>query len=124
MKKKLTIIMYTYDKEKLNYGLSIICAAAAIGRPTEFFFTGQNIYNILNSEYLKKINKKTLLSFSNSEELLKSSIELGTLFTACSAAIESTNIDVQFIRKDLKLSITGLVSIVSGEAESKELLFI
>ncbi len=124
MKKKLTIIMFTYDKEKLNYGLSIICAAAAIDRPTEFFFAGENVYNILNLDYLKKINKSSFLSFSNTEELLQSSLELGTIFIVCSAAIESKKINIKFIRQDLKVSISGLVSILSEEKENKELLFI
>ena len=124
MKKKLTVIMFSYNKEKLNYGLSIICAAAAIDRPTELFFAGKNIFNILTFDYLKEINKKSFLSFSNSEELLISSMKLGTQFSVCSAAIDDNKIDIKFIRSDLEISISGLVSIVSEELKSNELLFI
>ena len=63
LKKCLTVIMFTYDKEKLNYGLSIICAAAAINRPTEILFAGENIYNLLDGKHLKKINRKKFTYF-------------------------------------------------------------
>ncbi len=123
-KKKLTVIMYTYDKGKLNYGLSIISAAAAINWSTEIFFAGDNIYNILDIYYLKKIGKKTHLDYSNSEELLNACKDLKTNFSVCSAALETKKIDPKFLRKDLKISISGIVSVISNTKNNRELIFI
>ena len=126
-KKCLTIIMFTYDKEKINYGLSIICAAAAINRPTEILFAGENIYNLIEGKHLKKINRKNLLTFSNSEELLQSAINLGTSIEICSAALDKNDINAKQLRKDIKITIGGLVSTVSEDLSNrkeKDLIFI
>ena len=116
--------MFSYNKEKLNYGLSIMSTAAALGQNTEFFFAGENVYNIMEISYLKKNNRKSFLSFSNSEELVSACKELGTSFSVCSAAIATNNIDAKFIRKDLEISISGITSIISKRKNETDLLFV
>ena len=41
--KKLIIILYSEEKEKLNYAMGMIATAAALERPTELFFSGKRI---------------------------------------------------------------------------------
>ncbi len=127
LKRCLTVIMFTYDKEKLNYGLSIICAAAAINRPTEILFAGENIYNLIDEKHLKKINRENLLTFLNSEELLQSAIDLGTSIEICSAALDKNDINTKKLRKDIKITVGGLVNTVSEDLskhKGKDLIFI
>ena len=75
--KKLTIILYTGDKEKINYALSIVATAAALERSTELFFTGKSI------QFLMANNKDSNYNHANSEELLSAIINLGGIANIC-----------------------------------------
>ena len=68
-----------------------------------------------------------MLTFSNSEELLKSAIDLGTSIEICSAALDKNDISAKQLRKDIKITIGGLVSTVSEDLSNrkeKDLIFI
>ena len=48
MKDKLIIILFSGEKEKINYALGMLATAAALGRPTELFLTGKSIISFLD----------------------------------------------------------------------------
>ena len=48
MKNKLIIILFSEEKEKINYALGMLATAAALERPTELFLTGKSIFSFLN----------------------------------------------------------------------------
>lgn len=116
--KKLTIILYTGDQEKINYALSIVAIAASLDRPTELFFTGNSI------QYLITNNVNANLNNSSSKELLSAIIDLGTKLSVCSGALSEKNIKEEALRKDLKINFTGLTSILSSKNQNSQIIFI
>ncbi len=118
----LIVILHSNEKERINYALSIIASGAAIGRKTELFFTGKSVTNLLKSALLKKKKLNSQFNFSNSNELLLASIELKTIFHACSGALSENKINKNDIRKDLNINLTGLPEIISNK--NSQLLFI
>ena len=64
MKNKLIIILFSEEKEKINYALGMLATAAALERPTELFLTGKSIFSFLNE------SNNSILNYSNSDELL------------------------------------------------------
>ena len=50
MKNKLIIILFSEDKEKINYALGMLATAAALERPTELFLTGKSIKSFLDNK--------------------------------------------------------------------------
>jgi len=113
-KKKLTIILYSDEEEKINYALSMAATAAAIERKTELFFAGKTVNNLLDQKTLKYKNIISKFKFSNSEELLSANIELKTLFLICSGALHANNISKEKLRNDINWKITGLTEIISN----------
>ena len=53
--KKLIIILYSEEKEKLNYAMGMIATAAALERPTELFFSGKSVLSLINNNQLDRI---------------------------------------------------------------------
>ena len=117
-KKKLIIILYSEEKEKLNYAMSMIATAAALERPTELFFTGKSVFSIIKN---KKISS---LSYKNSAELLIAIIDLNTKLTVCSGSLFDNNITENELRNDIDITITGLASILSSENQDSQIIFI
>ena len=60
MKNKLIIILFSEEKEKINYALGMLATAAALERPTELFLTGKSIFSFLNE------SNNSILDYSNS----------------------------------------------------------
>ena len=116
--KKLTIILYTGDKEKINYALSIVATAAALERSTELFFTGKSI------QFLMANNKDSNYNHANSEELLSTIIDLGAELSVCSGALSENNIKENELRNDIKITLTGLTSILSVNNQESQIIFI
>jgi peroxiredoxin family protein len=118
MKNKLIIILFSGEKEKINYTLGILATAAALERPTELFLTGKSIVSFLENK--KNIN----LNYSNSNELLSSLIELKTKITVCSGALTENKIKESDLRKDIIFDISGLTSILSPKNSKDQIIFI
>ena len=66
MKNKLIIILFSEEKEKINYALGMLATAAALERPTELFLTGKSIKSFLD---VKDYNSS---NYSISDELISS----------------------------------------------------
>ena len=118
MKKKLIIVLFSEEKEKINYALGMLATAAALERPTELFLTGKSIISFLKNKSNSNLN------YSNSYELLTSLIELKTKLTVCSGALTENNIKESDLRKDIIFNISGLTSILSPKNSNDQIIFI
>ena len=116
--KKLIIILFAEEKEKLNYALGMIATAAALERPTEFFFTGKSFLSLIKNRKISNFNYK------NSQELLLAILDLNTKLSVCSGALFNHNINEKDLRNDLNINVTGLTSILSSENEDSQIIFI
>ena len=116
--KKLIIVLYAGEKEKLNYAMGMIATAAAFERPTELFFTGKSALSLINN------NKNSILDYKNSAELLLTIVDLDTKLTVCSGALSDNNIAENTLRSDIGITITGLTSILSSENQDSHIIFI
>ena len=116
--KKLIIILYSEEKEKLNYAMGMIATAAALERPTELFFSGKSILSLINNSQISS------LSYKNSAELLIAIIDLNTKLTVCSGSLSDNNITENELRNDIDITITGLASILSSENQDSQIIFI
>tara|TARA_B100000686_G_C16759390_1_gene957687 strand:- start:1622 stop:1993 length:372 start_codon:yes stop_codon:yes gene_type:complete len=121
-KNKLTIIIHSDDKEKINYALSIGASAAAMDRTVELFFAGKTVNNLIDKKYLKSNNITSKFSYSNSSELLDANIELKTKFLICSGALHENKICKEKLRQDINWKITGITEIISNA--NSQLIFI
>ena len=115
MKNKLIIILFSEEKEKINYALGMIATAAALERPTELFLTGKSIMSFLDNQNLE---------YSNSNELLLSLIEFKTKITICSGALAKNKIKESDLRKDIIFQISGLTSILNPKNSNDQIIFI
>ena len=115
--KKLIIILYSEEKEKLNYAMGMIATAAALERPTELFFSGKSVLSLNN-------NQISSFSYKNSAELLVAITDLNTQLTVCSGSLSDNNITENELRNDIDIKITGLASILSSENQDSQIIFI
>ena len=106
MKNKLIIILFSEDKEKINYALGMLATAAALERPTELFLTGKSIKSFLDDKDYNSSND------SISHELISSLLELKNKI------IESE------LRKDIIFNISGLTSILNPKNSHDQIIFI
>ncbi len=118
MKNKLIIILHSADEDKINYALGILATAASLDRDTELFLTGKAIMSFLEKD------SKTKLNNTNSNELLKSIIELKTKISVCSGALHQNIIEVSELRKDISFNISGLTSILNQKNSRDQIIFI
>ena len=118
MKNKLIIILFSEEKEKINYALGMLATAAALERPTELFLTGKSIISFLD----KKNNFN--LNYSNSDELFTSLLELKTNIAICSGALAENKLKASDLRKDINFNISGLTSILSPKNSKDQIIFI
>ena len=118
MKNKLIIILFSEEKEKINYALGMLATAAALERPTELFLTGKSIKSFLDD---KGHNSS---DYSISDELISSLLELKTKITICSGALNENNIIESDLRKDIVFTISGLTSILSAKNSHDQIIFI
>jgi peroxiredoxin family protein len=118
MKNKLVIILYSEEKEKLNYALGILATAAALGRDTELFLAGKSLFSFLKNK------KKSNLNYSNSNELLLAILELKIKFSICSGALVENKIKESNLREDIIFEITGLTAILAPKKQNDQIIFI
>tara|TARA_A100001037_G_C14730407_1_gene448546 strand:+ start:170 stop:526 length:357 start_codon:yes stop_codon:yes gene_type:complete len=118
MKNKLIIILFSEEKEKINYALGMLATAAALERPTELFLTGKSIKSFLDDKNYSSSN------YSISNELISSLLELKTKITLCSGALHENNILESDLRKDIIFNIAGLTSILSPKNSQDQIIFI
>lgn len=118
MKNKLIIILFSEEKEKINYALGMLATAAALERPTELFLTGKSIFSFLNK------NDNRIVNYSNSDELLTSLIELKTKIAVCSGALAENKLKESDLRKDIDFDISGLTSIMSPKNSKDQIIFV
>ena len=116
--KKLIIVLYAGEKEKLNYAMGMIATAAALERPTELFFTGKSILSLIHN------NKISSLGYKNSSELLLAIIDLNTKLTVCSGSLSDNKITENELRNDIGITVAGLASILSSENQDSQIIFI
>ena len=113
MNNKLIIILFSEEKEKINYALGMLATAAALERPTELFLTGKSIKSFLDDK-----------NYSISDELISSLLEFKTKMTVCSGALHENNIVESNLRKDINFNISGLTSILSPKNSHDQIIFI
>ena len=118
MNNKLIIILFSEEKEKINYALGMLATAAALERPTELFLTGKSIKSLLGNKNYNSSN------FSISDELISSLLELKTKITVCSGALNENNMLESDLRKDIIFNISGLTSILSPKNSNDQIIFI
>ena len=118
MKNKLIIILFSEDKEKINYALGMLATAAALERPTELFLTGKSIKSFLDNKNYNSLN------YAVSDELISSLLELKTKITVCSGALYENNIIESELRKDIIFNISGLTSILNPNNSHDQIIFI
>ena len=118
MKNKLIIILFSEEKEKINYALGMLATAAALERPTELFLTGKSIKSFLDDKDHNSSN------YSISDELISSLLELKTKITVCSGALKENKILESDLRKDIIFNISGLTSILSSKNSHDQIIFI
>ena len=116
--KEQNHILYSEEKEKLNYAMGMIATAAALERPTELFFSGKSVLSLINN------NQISSLSYKNSAELLVAITDLNTQLTVCSGSLSDNNITENELRNDIDIKITGLASILSSENQDSQIIFI
>ena len=118
MKNKLIIILFSEEKEKINYALGMLATAAALERPTELFLTGKSIKSFLDDKDHNSSN------YSISDELISSLLEFKTKITVCSGALKENKIIESDLRKDIIFNISGLTSILNPNNSHDQIIFI
>ena len=140
--KKLSIIIFSSDFDKVHYALVMASAAAAIDIPVTLFFTmgasrallasPENSWHCLpsgaftNSEKTggdvnNKFKKRMVATI---EELLQACVSLKVKFMVCDMGLRAMDLDVKALRNDVPLEAGGMVTFFNDASANGQIIFI
>ena len=140
--KKLSIIIFSSDFDKVHYALVMASAAAAIDIPVTLFFTmgasrallasPENAWKCLpggacadtgetGGDVNNKFEKRMVATF---EELLQACVSLKVKFMVCDMGLRAMNLNVKALRNDVPLEAGGMVSFFNDASANGQMVFI
>ena len=140
--KKLSIIIFSSDFDKVHYALVMASAAAAIDIPVTLFFTmgasrallasPENAWKCLpggafadtgetGGDVNNKFEKRMVATF---EELLQACVSLKVKFMVCDMGLRAMNLNVKALRNDVPLEAGGMVSFFNDASAYGQMVFI
>ncbi len=140
--KKLSIIIFSGDFDKIHYALAMASAAAAIDIPVTLLFTmgatsallasPENAWQNLPGGGVAKnggtgddinniFKKRKVASF---EELLQSCVSLKVKFMVCEMGLRAMELDIKTLRSDIPIQAGGLVTFFNDAFANGQMVFI
>ena len=141
-KKKLSIILFSGDFDKIHYGLVTASASAAINIPVTLFFTMAATKSLVkgpNNQWWEISGGKTFGSkktareinqlyeeqkIANFEELLNACVTMKVKFMICEMGLRALNIESSDLRNNIPIKIGGIVSFLEDNCFQSQIIFI
>ena len=142
-RRRLSLIVFSGDFDRVHYALAMASAAAAMDRPVTLFFSGRALHFFLadavdgtpgwaalNSGEISKTTIERNEELKNDgigtiEELALAGINLDVSFFWCDMGVKATNLAANMFRTDIPTRGGGLVSFLSeAEKEDSQVVFI
>jgi peroxiredoxin family protein len=141
-RRRLSVVLFSGDYDRVHYSLAIASAAAAIDRPVSLFLTGNGLKLILddfegvpgwsllgNSENgqsaLKRDQEHSKNGICTIDATLKACVELNVKFYRCEMGIVIAGLNKKGFRDDLPLKPGGLGTFLSeAEKDGGQIIFI
>lgn len=132
---KLSVLVLSGAYERVHYALVLASAAAALGKPTTLFFTGQALLALRAAEAEGKPGWRSLAAAEGAdggavdddhrsrgvasfEELLSACVELGVRFIACEMGLRAMRLRSTALRSDVPIEVAGVVTFLSDASAS------
>ena len=140
--KKLSIILFSGDFDKIHYGLVMASAAAAINIPVTLFFTmaaTKSLMKLPENQWWELSGGKTFDSektareinqiykeqkIANFEELLNACVTMKVKFMICEMGLRALNIQSSDLRRDIPIKMGGMVSFLEDNGYQGQIIFI
>ena len=142
-RRRLSLILFSGDFDRVHYAFAMASAAAATDRPVTMFFTGRALHFLLPktdngtpgwTALAPAENGKTAIDRDNElgsdgigtiEELAMACVELGVAFFRCDMGVKANKLDATKFRSDIPTQSGGLVSFLAeAEKEDSQIVFI
>jgi peroxiredoxin family protein len=139
--KRLAIIVFSGDVERVHYALALASAAVAVNMPATLFFTMGGIRALLaesddgtpgwhalaaGESGLDPAARDAMLAKRGAAtfaQLLSACVELGVKFMVCEMGLRAVGIDARELRRDLEIAQGGIVTLLR-EAEDGKVIFV
>ena len=140
--KKISIVVFSGDFNKIHYALAMAGAAAAIDIPATLLFTmeatralmasQENAWQSLPAEGIIKtgatgiemdkfLREHKVASF---EELLQACVSLDVKFMVCEMGLKAMKIDSKALRGDIPIKTGGLVTFFNDASSNGQMMII
>jgi len=112
----VSVIVRTGDYESVHYALALAAAALAVNKPAVLFFTMAGIHALEGpppplADWPRDATNRAR-GVGDFETLLAACIELGARFIVCEMGLRSLGIDRTRLRRDVPVTIAGIVTLL------------
>lgn len=138
---QLSIIVYDHHFDKVHYALVTASAAAAIGKPVTLFFTmgacqalmeengpGGDWRGMPLSDGAGTGKDRDQFYQDNGiggfEELLEACQAMKVRFSVCEMGLRAKGLSGEYLRKDLTIEVSGMVTFLNDASKTGAMLFI
>lgn len=122
----LSIIVRSGDYESVHYALALAAAAVAVNKTAVLFFTMGGIRALTGSPPgLADWGRDALMrerGVGDFETLLQACVELGAKVIVCEMGLRALGIDKAALRKDVPVTIAGIVTLLEETKPGMHLL--
>ncbi len=141
--KKLSIIVFSGELDKVHYAMAMAAAAAAIGTPATLFFTMEACRGLekqgddgvwpwqrmpVSTSAIRQGGEIDdgfkSRGIANFEELLESCIELKVRFMVCEMGLRALDMEADSLRDDVPITVGGLVTFFNDTSKDGSMVFI
>jgi len=112
----VSVIVRAGDYESVHYALALAAAALAVNKPAVLFFTMAGIHALEGpppplADWPRDATNRAR-GVGDFETLLAACIELGARFIVCEMGLRSLGIDRTRLRRDVPVTIAGIVTLL------------
>jgi len=140
--KKLSLVVFSGQFDKVHYALVMASAAAAIDTPVTLFFTMEAVRNILKpgadgaASWSSQTTSMCLETgadmdagfkehgVADFETLLTACRDMGVRFMVCEMGLKSMALKREDIREDLVIEMGGVVTFLNDASQDGSVMFV
>lgn len=119
MKRGLALIFGEASHARLHAGLSLACAAVALGRPVRLFFHGEAVAALASERRWMGDQAYSAAGMPSVAELIDSAMEMGANAMACQTGLQMCGLTAMALREGVEAG--GMVAFLA-DARDDELV--
>jgi predicted peroxiredoxin len=118
--RPLLLLVADSNEARLHAALSLVGAAAALGRRVHMFFQGEAVAQLRLSARFAGDAERKLFGTPTMDALFESGLDLGVVFTACQTGLNQMSLTPDMLRPGIETG--GLVSALAALPDAELLI--